>query len=68
MVCPIKKMNGLHYVIIKKHKYTIEVYDSSEGKYQIDLKRFGDKFMGIIMMVSKSATKINVDRLPKIDL
>jgi hypothetical protein len=68
MVCPIKKAGGLHYVIIRKRKHMIEVYDSADGSYQTTLKAFAEKFAGILMMVSKSNVKINVNRLPKLDL
>jgi ABC-type bacteriocin/lantibiotic exporter with double-glycine peptidase domain len=68
MVCPIKKQNGLHYVIVRKRKHLIEVYDSVDGNYSTYLKQFANNFVGIIMMVSKSNTKINIDKLPKVDI
>jgi ABC-type bacteriocin/lantibiotic exporter with double-glycine peptidase domain len=68
MVCPIKKGNGLHYVIVRKHKHQIEIYDSADGNYRTNLKDFAEKFVGIVMLISKSSTKINIDRLPKLDL
>lgn len=68
MVCPIKKGSGLHYVIIQKYKNVIDVYDSANGKYQTSLNNFSENFVGIVMLVSKNNSKINIEHLPKLDL
>jgi ABC-type bacteriocin/lantibiotic exporter with double-glycine peptidase domain len=68
MVCPIRRSNGLHYVIIKKSKDKITVYDSIEGEHQMSFQEFAKSFSDIIMMVSKNSYTININRLNKVDL
>jgi ABC-type bacteriocin/lantibiotic exporter with double-glycine peptidase domain len=68
MVCPIKKNGGLHYVIVKKHKYELDIYDSTDGKYRVNIREFAKSFCGIIMMIGKMSRRINISSLPKLDL
>jgi ABC-type bacteriocin/lantibiotic exporter with double-glycine peptidase domain len=68
MVCPIKRGNGLHYVIIKKSKGKVKVYDSVEGEQEINIHELAEKFNGIIMMVTKNNYTIDIKRLNKVDL
>jgi ABC-type bacteriocin/lantibiotic exporter with double-glycine peptidase domain len=67
-VCPIKKNGGLHYVIVKKHKQFVEVYDSESGRYESSYQAFVENFAGIIILITKAKVKINVKQIDKPDI
>lgn len=58
----------MHYVIIKKHKQFIEVYDSELGHYESSYQVFNENFAGIIILITKAQVRINVQQIGKMDL
>lgn len=56
----VKRMNGLHYVIVQKYQQHLMIFDSSVGRYKTNWKTFQNEFAGIVSTVSKKNIEINL--------
>ena len=61
----INKNNLEHYIIARKNKKEVEIYDSSSGIYSLSIKEFIKIFSGIIIFVEKVFLNIEIKKYNK---
>jgi ABC-type bacteriocin/lantibiotic exporter with double-glycine peptidase domain len=58
----------MHYVIIRKNKEAITIYDSAVGQYNVSYSAFKSSFTNIVIQVSKSNIKVKLNNLNHFNL
>ena len=61
----INKNNLQHYIIARKNKKEVEIYDSSSGVYSLSTKEFIKIFSGIIIFVEKVFLNVEIKKYNK---
>jgi ATP-binding cassette subfamily B protein len=56
-VALMRNGDSYHYVVVKKNKDAIHVYDSAQGKYKTNTEDFLKNFSGIIILISPTSIK-----------
>ncbi len=61
----INKNDLNHFVIAKKNKKEIEIYDSSKGIYILSINEFINQFSGIVIFIEKKFLNIEIKKYHK---
>ncbi|WP_027119943.1 cysteine peptidase family C39 domain-containing protein [[Mycoplasma] testudinis] len=62
-VVMVRKLNGLHFVIVQKFNNHLIVYDSAKGKYKISYRDFQNSFANVICCVGTKKLEWNSNEI-----